>query len=357
MTPPPITSSRFGTLEDGREVVEWTLAAPTGMVARILNYGGIVRTLEVPGNDGALRDVVLGMDTWEQYAAGHPFFGAITGRIAGRVPGGRLAYGGRVIQLECNDGANHLHGGRSGLDKKLWAVRRFVTERGFPGLELTYLSPDGEEGYPGNMEISVTYELTPDCGLRVLTRVTCDQFSPANLTHHSYFNLAGEGAGDILDHELQVMADSAFDVDVGDLTPTRRLLPVEGTGLDLRAMRQIGKALPAIPARHGGLYQLDLPAGGTTREVARLYHRPSRLGLRVSTNEPCLQVYFGMALDGSTVGKSGRPHEAHAGICIECQGHPDAAGHPEIGDIIVSPGEEVLRETTYGFFQLPSSQP
>jgi len=356
MTPPTITTARFGTMPGGREILEWTLVASTGMTARVLNYGGIVRALEVPLPNGGLRDVVLGMGTWEEYAAGHPFLGTITGRIAGRVPGGRISFGGRTLQLELNDGVNHLHGGRTGLDKRIWSGRPFLTPDGGAGLELTYFSPDGEEGYPGNMEITVTYELTSACGLKVLSKVSCDQTSPACLTHHSYFQLAGDGDADILDHELRVLADEAFDVDTGDLTPTCRLASVAGTGLDLRSSRLIRDVLPAIPARHGGLYQLTANPGGAMLEAARVLHRPSGLGMRVSTNEACLQLYLGMALDGTLRGKSGHPIRAHAGICLECQGHPDAAGHPEIGDILVRPGEPMIRRTVYEFFHIDPAQ-
>jgi aldose 1-epimerase len=346
-----MTPQLFGTLPSGEPVEAYTLVSEGGASARILTYGGIVASLQIPDRAGRLADVVLGFSDLGGYLARHPYFGAIVGRIAGRVTNGRIRAGGREHALHCNDGRNHLHGGRQGLDRRLWSAKSALSASGGSSLTLAYTSPDGEEGYPGTLDISVTYTLTSSNAFIVETRGASDRPTPLSLAHHSYFNLAGEGSGTILGHEVQIPADDYVPAD-GTMTLGDRRERVEGWGADLRRPRLLGEALPELLGSHGDFYLLR-PAGAQGQQSSKLAALVSepRSGrvLGVYTDEWCMQFYTGAMLDGTHAGKSGVPYAPFAGLCLECQGYPNASVVGGFGDIIVRPGEPQVRRTIYAF--------
>jgi aldose 1-epimerase len=329
------------------EIVEtFTLAGAAGASLEFLTYGGIVRSIKMPDRDGCLADIVLGFDSLEPYLAGHPYFGAIAGRVAGRIPGGRFTLEGKIYELVKNDGPNHLHGGLRGLDKRIWKAEPNERADGADSVRLTYVSLDGEEGYPGTVDFSVTYTLTHDNVFIIESEVTSDRTTPVSLTHHSYFNLAGEGSGDIFDHELTIFSDRVFLVDE-QLTPLGRATPVVGTASDFLAPRGLGEAIPHLFQRHGDCYVL--PGGGELYPAARVLHPASGRTLSVSTNEHCLQFYTSAYLDCPSIGKSGHPYLPFAGLCLECEGYPAGVDFPEFGSIFIQPGIPQRRTTCYAF--------
>lgn len=341
----------FGSLPSGEPVEAYTLTSDGGASARILTYGGIVSSLRVPDRSGRLDDVVLGFDDLAGYLEPHPYFGAIVGRIAGRVTRGRISADGRDHALECNEGRNHLHGGRRGLDKRLWAATSAQSAGGGASLTLAYTSPDGEEGYPGALDISVKYTLTASNALIVETRGASDRPTPLSLANHSYFNLAGEGSGTVLGHEVMIPADDYVPAD-GAMTLSDRRERVEGWAADFRRPRLLGDALPELLGSHGDFYMLRPPeaVGQQSSTLAALVSEPlSGRVLGVYTDDWCLQLYTGAMLDGTHAGKSGAPYAPFSGLCLECQGYPNASVVGGFGDIIVRPGDPQLRRTIYEF--------
>jgi aldose 1-epimerase len=346
-----MTHHAVGSLPSGETIDAYTLKSEGGASARILTYGGIVTSLKVPDRAGNLADVVLGFDDLAGYLGGRSYFGAIVGRIAGRVTDGRISAGGRDYQLELNDGRNHLHGGRRGLDRRVWAARASSDASGAESLELSYTSPDGEEGYPGKLEITVTYTLTASNAFIVETRASSDRPTPLSLAQHSYFNLAGEGSGTVLGHEVMIPVDDFVPAD-GAMTLGDRRERVEGWGGDFRRPRMLGDALPELLGSHGDFYLLR-PAGAkgpqSSKPAALVSEPRSGRVLAVFTDDWCLQFYTGAMLDGTHIGKSGAPYAPFAGLCLECQGYPNASVQDGFGDIIVQPGTPQVRRTIYAF--------
>lgn len=308
----PITRSPLGTLPDGRVVQAYTLVNKSGASLQVIDHGCIVTSLCVPDRRGNFDDVVLGFDSLAPYRAGHPYFGAIAGRVAGRIPGGRISVDGKIAQLPLNDGRNHLHGGFTGLDKRLWNAE---PSEGSPSLRLTYHSPDGEEDYPGAVDFTVTYTLTEDNGFLLATEVISDRATPVSLAQHSDFNLAGEDAGQVADHEIQIHADHLAAAD-SDMTLLGERSPVAGTGEDFNQALRLGDALPRMHRSHGALYFLSRTPG--PRIAAQVTEPRHGRVLTVHTTEDCLQFYTGSGLDGSLVGNSGLAYLKHAGLCLEC---------------------------------------
>lgn len=343
-----IHSRIYGTLPCGRPVEAWTLAGRGGLTIEVITYGGTVTRLLAPGRGGALDDVVLGFDGLESYLAGRSYFGAITGRVAGRIPNAAFTIEGRTYRLARNDPPNHLHGGLQGYDKKLWAAAAVNRADGAPSLRLTYLSPDGEEGYPGNVEAAVTYTVTDDNVFLIETEAASDRTTPLSLTHHSYFNLAGHAAGSIADHSLQIFA--AEFVPAGeDLILLGRLESVEGRCSDLREPRRLGDVIPSLNQHHGDMYALR---GGAVLEpvlAARIEHAASGRVLTVSTSEPFLQLYTGSHIVGPMAGKSGAIYSRHAGLCLECEGYPDPSNARLRNGALLHPGETQGHATAYAF--------
>ncbi len=341
----------FGELPTGESVEAHTLASSSGASAEVLTYGCVVRSLRVPDRDGRCSDVVLGFDSLQAYVEGRAYLGAIVGRIAGRVGGGRLLVDGREHLLPLNDGPNHLHGGRRGLDRRVWSAHPVGAPPGGSSLRLRYLSPSGEEGYPGSVSITVTYTLTADNALVIETEAASDRPTPVSLSHHGYFNLAGDGSGTVLDHEVSVSAD-AYVPAGSSMAPSDRRESVDGRGADLRRPRRLGDALPELAGAHGDLYLLR-PAGGSLpaepTPAARVADPASGRVLLVATNDACIQFYTGVALDGGRAGKSGAPYGPHSGLCLECEGYPHAGRAGAFGDIVVRPGLPQTRRTVYAF--------
>jgi aldose 1-epimerase len=349
----PINSRRYGSLPGGRTVEAWTLAGRGGLVVEAITLGGIVTRLLAPGRDGQADDVVLGFSDLDSYLAGHPYFGAITGRVAGRTANAAFTLDGCTYQLARNDPPNHLHGGIVGFDKRLWNASPVVRMDGAPSLQLKYLSPDGEEGYPGNVSVAVTYTVTDDNAFHIETEAITDRTTPVCLTHHSYFNLTGEGSGTIEDHRLMILADEFIPVDE-NLTPTGRRETTARNGNDFLEPRRLGDAIPLLFQQHGDLYALRPHGTDELAPAARLEDPTSGRVLNVSTTERYLQLYTGSHLNGARAGKSAKPYSRFAGVCMECQGYPDASNTALRKEILVHPGEVQRHQSVYAFSVKPS---
>ena len=336
-------------LPDGTPIDLYTLRNTNGMEARITNYGGIVVSLTAPDRNGAYEDVVLGFDDVEQYMGPHPYFGAIVGRYGNRIANGRFTLNGETYALAQNNGENALHGGRNGFDKAVWQAEPVTTDEG-QALRLTYLSPDGEEGYPGNLSVAVTYTLTDDNALRIDYEATTDKATPVNLTNHSYFNLAGAGSGDVLGHVLKLHADR-YTVPDDQLIPTGELRSVEGTPLDFREPTPIGARWDQLPERLKGYdhnFVLNDWEPGRLVPCAELHDPSSGRRMRVLTTEPGVQVYTAIHLRVDH-GKGGKSYGPAGGVCLETQHFPDSPNRPEFPSTVLRPGETFRSTTIYAF--------
>jgi aldose 1-epimerase len=344
----------FGSTKDGQAVEIYTLTNSKGIEARIMTYGATVVSLKVPDNAGALGDVVLGFDALNGYEENpSPYFGKIVGRYGNRIAGGRFPLDGVEYKLAQNDGKNHLHGGLRGFDKAVWNARTPGTQ----SVELTYLSKDGEEGYPGNLTTTVTYTLTDTGDLQIDYKATTDKATVLNLTNHSYFNLAGQGEGDILAHQLTLNADRFTPVDAG-LIPTGELRPVAGTPFDFRSPHAIGERIdandPQIKLGKGYDHNFVLNKTGTSAELAgRVTDPKSGRVLEVLTTQPGVQLYTSNFLDGTIHGKGGKVYQRRSALCLETQHYPDSPNHPAFPTTELKPGEE-YRQTTIFRFPAPS---
>lgn len=349
---PSVMRRHFGNLPDGREVYAFTLDNGRGIRLDAITYGGIIVSLETPDRAGQRGDIVLGYDDLAGYLAETPYFGAIIGRYGNRIGNAEFALDGRRYALAANNGPNHLHGGVVGFDKVLWAASPFARGDSV-GVVFRYTSPDGEEGYPGALAATVTYTLTADGSLVFDYQATTDKPTPVNLTQHSYFNLAGDGARDVLDHVLTVYADSFTPVD-STLIPTGEIVPVEGTPFDFRTPTAIGARIGAADRQleFGGGYDHNfvLSRGGDAlAHAAHVYEPTTGRTLDIYTTEPGLQFYSGNFLDGSLVGKSGRVYEHRYGLCLETQHYPDSPNKPTFPSTILRPGEEYQSRTVLQF--------
>ncbi|MGB7266643.1 MAG: aldose epimerase family protein [Terracidiphilus sp.] len=326
----------------------WTLTGRGGLVLEAITFGGIVTRLLVPERTGTLDDVVLGFNDLESYVAGHPYFGAITGRVAGRIADASFTLDGKTYQLARNDPPNHLHGGVYGFDKRIWDASPSNRADGAPSLRFSYFSPDGEEGYPGNVNVTVTYTVTDDNTFLVETEATTDQVTPLSMTHHSYFNLAGEATGSVADHRFAIFADEFAPVDEY-LTPTGRLESTARHGNHFREPCHLGDAIPSLFQQHGDLYALPVHGADERILAARLEDPASGRVLTVSTTERYVQFYTGSHLTGTRAGKSGKVYAPFAGACLECHGYPDASNVALRGETLVQPGKTQRHSTGYAF--------
>lgn len=350
---PGIDKTSFGTLAGGERADLYTLRNGSGIEARITNYGGIVVSLTLPDRHGKGADVVLGFDELDGFIANRPYFGAVIGRYANRIAGGRFILGNHNYTLATNDGGNHLHGGLRGFDKVLWSAHT-VRRKADVALILQYLSVDGEEGYPGNLEVGVTYALTRDNALKIEYRASTDQPTPVNLTNHTYFNLGG--GPDILDHELKLYADRFTPIDAS-LIPTGEYRAVGGTPFDFRTPVRIGARIGAEDEqlrRAGGYDHNFIIAGkaGKLGVAAEVYERKSGRALRVLTTEPGLQFYSGNFLDGRVIGKNRTAYGRRSGFCLETQRFPDSPNQPHFPSAILMPGKHYRQTTIYQFATL-----
>ncbi|MGH8855535.1 MAG: aldose epimerase family protein [Telluria sp.] len=341
-----ITQAPFGQLPDGDTITQFTLTNANGLVARIIDFGGVVTELHAPGRDGKFADVVLGFDTLESYLADSPYFGALIGRYGNRIAKGRFTLDGKEFLLPTNNGNNHLHGGAPGFDKVKWDA---IVDG--DSLQLSYRSRDGEQGYPGNLDATVLYTLTDDNELVVRFHAVTDKATPVNLTQHSYFNLAGEG--DILGHVLSIDADSFVAIDAESI-PLGALAPVTGTPFDFRTPRPIGERIgqPDKQLRHGQGYDhnfaLNKRDGKGMTRAAHVVEPGSGRVLELFTEEPGVQFYSGNFLDGSLKGK-GRSYQQRAGFCLEPQHFPDSPNQPQYPNTILRPGEVYQTESRFRF--------
>ncbi|GAA4367119.1 galactose mutarotase [Hymenobacter saemangeumensis] len=347
-----ITSAPFGQLPDGSAAELFTLRNNQGLTATITNYGGIVTSLTTPDRTGELGDIVLGYDTLAGYLAdGGTYFGALVGRYGNRIRQGRFELDGKAYQLATNNGPNHLHGGLRGFDKVLWQAH---TENGPEGpcLFLRYVSPDGEEGYPGTLTVQVRYTLTNSNALRIEYEATTDQATPLNLTHHGYFNLSAGQHPDVLGHELTLYADRYTVVD-DTLIPTGELRPVAGTAMDFTSAQAIGARIGQVAGGYDHNWVLARAAGPDTWAdlalAADVYEPRSGRRMRVLTDQPGVQFYSGNFLDGSLQGKGGTRYGRHAGFCLETQHFPDSPNQPAFPSTILQPGHVFRSATEYRF--------
>jgi aldose 1-epimerase len=349
-----ITSAPFGATPGGEAVELYALRNRHGMQASIATYGGIVTSLTAPDRAGHYADVVLGYDSLAGYLRQSPYFGALVGRYANRIAHGRFTLNGVTYTLATNNGANSIHGGRVGFDKVVWKVANASVTSGGPQLTLTYLSRDGEEGYPGNLSVTATYTLTEDDALRLGYRATTDRDTVVNLTQHSYFNLRGAAdPGDVLGHIVEIRADRFTPVDEG-LIPTGELRPVAGTPFDFRKPTAIGARIDGTDEqlRYGRGYDHNWVINARPGELtldARVFEPRSGRVLEVLSTEPGLQFYTGNFLDGSITGKNGWRYELRHGFCMEPQHFPDSPNHPNFPSTVLKPGETYRNTIVFRF--------
>jgi len=347
----------FGKTADGTAVDLYTLQNKNGAEVKLPPFGGIVESLKVPDRAGKFDDVVLGFDSLDGYLGTHPYFGALVGRYGNRIAKGRFTLNGVEYKLACNDGANTLHGGIKGFDKAVWAARE-ITVGGSPALELTYVSKDGEEGYPGNLTTTVTYSLSDKNELRIEYRATTDKDTVLNLTNHTYFNLAGQGQGDILSHVMMIRAGRFTPVDAG-LIPTGELRGVEGTPLDFRTPTAIGARIEAKDEQmvrgkgYDHNFVLDGPAGSLSL-AAKVTEPKSGRVMEVLTTQPGVQFYTGNFLDGTLRGKGGKAYAHRFGFCLETQHFPDSPNQSAFPSAVLKPGSEYRETTVYRFSVEPA---
>lgn len=353
---PVITSRPFGSV-DSQEVNLYTLANDHGFQVSITNYGGTITSILAADRSGQVADVALGYQRLEDYLAGSPYFGCITGRYANRIRQGKFTLNGREYKLAINNETNHLHGGKVGFDKKVWQPTTRC-DAGGAHLELRYTSPDGEEGYPGTLEVQVTYTLTDQNELRIAYSAGTDAPTVLNLTNHCYFNLAGEGSGKtILDHQIQIQADEFTPVDA-TLIPTG-IASLDGTPLDFRKMTAIGERIaqdhPQLQFGRGYDHNYVVQKGRSEAPnwVATVLEPVSGRTLKVFTTEPGMQFYCGNFLDGTKTGKSGQPYHHRTGLCLETQVFPDSPNQhnkvPGYTSALLQPGETYRHVTIYRF--------
>lgn len=338
-------------VSDFSSIKEYTLVNTKGVQVRLTNYGARITAIKVPDRNGNMADVILGHNSVEDYinAEDRPYFGCVVGRCGNRIAGGKFTLDGKDYTLATNDGANHLHGGNIGYDKQVWRTRI----EGNNIISFTFKSHDNEEGYPGNLDITVTYTLTDENELKIAYLATTDKATPVNLTNHAYFNLAEEGSGTILDHELNINADAFTPVD-NTLIPTGEFRPVKGTPFDFTTSKPIGRDIEQTNTQleYGNGYDhnfvLNKNNSGMT-QAAVVYEPGSGRVMEVFTEQPGVQFYTGNFLDGRLTGKSGRPYDFRTGFCLETQHYPDSPNQKNFPSTILKPGEKYTTTTIYKF--------
>jgi len=346
-----VTRAAFGTTRDHIPVEIYTLTNANGVELRAMTYGGIITSLKVPDRSGHFGDIVLGFDTIDSYVKDPQYFGALIGRYGNRIAKGQFTLGGTTFKLAANNGPNHLHGGVKGFDKVLWNA---MQAEGAEGVSVTFTrtSPEGEEGYPGNLHVSVRYMLTDQNELAIDYRATTDKATPVNLTQHSYFNLAAD-SGDVLGHELRLNASRYTPVDE-TLIPTGELAGVEGTPFDFQKATAIGARLDPdnVQVKYGQGYDhnwiLDRTGAGLQRAALVVEPKSGRT-MDIATTEPGIQFYSGNFLDGTITGKGGQVYKPRAGFCLETQHYPDSPNHPEFPSAILQPGQIYASKTVFTF--------
>ncbi len=349
--PAAIRATPFGVLPDGREVTTFRVEGPGGMVMVVTDFGATITSLMVPGAGGRYRDVVLGYEDLQGYVNDSSYLGAAIGRYGNRIRSGRFALDGRTYVLGKNDNLNHLHGGHAGFNKVLWHAEP-LDDNGRHGIRFSYVSPDGDGGYPGELTVHMTYVIERDHRLTIDYLATTTAPTPVNLTHHSYFNLAGSD-DTVLGHEVMIAADAFTPVD-SELIPTGEIRDVTGTPFDFREPVAIGERITEENEQiaYGGGYDHNFVLRGRDdglRHAATVRDPASGWSMDLLTTEPGLQFYSGNFLDGSQVGKRGRVYQRHAGFCLEPQHYPDSPNRPEFPSTILRPGQTYRSQTVFRF--------
>jgi aldose 1-epimerase len=351
-----VTQAPFGVMPDGSAVDVFTLTNAHGVEVRVITYGAAIASIKTPDRNGRFDDIVAGFETLAGYLTRSRLFGAIAGRYANRIANARFTLDGTTYELAANNGKNHLHGGRRGFDKVVWNGRSFQ-DGDRVGVRLTHVSPDGDEGYPGALTVTVTYTLTSHDELIIDYAATTSKATPVNLTNHSYFNLAGDGRGDILGHVLTIDADRYTPADETQI-PTGEIAPVDGTPFDFRRPTAVGARVDADheQIRRGKGYDHNFVLNGwdarstnRLRHAARLVDPSSGRTLDVATTEPGLQFYSGNNLDGTAVGKQGHIYGPRTSLCLETQHFPDSPNHSNFPSTILRQGEEFRSTTVFTF--------
>jgi len=348
--PNPIEETTFGKMPNGTEVKKFTLKNEAGTEVDVITYGGIITRWTAPDRNGFYDDVVLGFDNLDQYLEGNPYFGALIGRYGNRIAKGKFSLDGKTYTLATNDGDNHLHGGEKGFDKVIWDAMPKDDEEGAV-LVLTYTSEDGEEGYPGKLDVKVTYTLTDDNALDIQYEAVTDKPTVVNLTQHSYFNLSGQLSKPVLDHKIHLNADTYLPVD-GGLIPTGEFREVAGTPFDFTEPKLIGKEIEADNEQLGLGQGYDhcwvLNEGKDSfRLAASAYHEKTGRFMEVYTNEPGIQFYSGNFLDGTLPAKGGGTYVKRSGFCLETQHYPDSPNQSDFPSVRLNPGEKYTTRTMY----------
>jgi len=340
----------FSRLDDGREVYVFTLTNSNGMEMKLINYGATIISLTAPDRNGNYKDVVLGYDSLQGYIKGDAYFGAIVGRYGNRIGRGKFTLEGRQYQLTINNGPNHLHGGTIGYNKVLWEASQ---EPGKPAVTFSYVSPDQEQGYPGTLNISVTYTLTDNNEVRIDYNASTDKTTILNPTHHSYFNLTGDPKSTILNHELELRADKYTPVD-STLITTGEIADVSNTPFDFRKSHPIGENINADneQLRFGNGYDHNWVLNdfnGETRVIAVVNEPQTGRVMEVLSDQPGVQFYSGNFLNGTAIGKNGTAYQFRTGFCLEAQHYPDSPNKPEFPSVVLKPGETYKQTTIYRF--------
>jgi len=332
-----VETTVYGKMPDGREVHLFTLTNTQGMRVKLTDYGAITVSVEVPDKDGKLGDITLGYDTLEGWLGSTSYFGATVGRYANRIAKGTFTLDGQTYTLATNNGENHLHGGIKGFNKCLWNAETVETPDAV-GVKFTRTSPDGEEGYPGNLEVTALYTLTNSGEFKAEFTATTDKPTIVNLAHHTYWNLRGPENGDILNHELMLNADKYTPVDEG-LIPTGELKPVAGTPMDFTKPKPIGRDIARVPGGYDHNFVLNDYAPGKVRLAARVTEPTTGRVMEIYTDQPGIQFYSGNFLDGTVTGKKGVVYQKHDGFCLETQHFPDSPNKPNFPPVTLRPGE------------------
>jgi len=355
---PKLTKSDFGKTPDGTPIDRYTMTNKNGIEVSIITYGARVTSLKTPDRKGQFADIVLGFDSLDGYLATNPYFGAVVGRYGNRIAKGRFTLDGVEYKLATNNGPNALHGGLKGFDKVIWMARD-ATIGDAPAVDLTYLSKDGEEGYPGMLTVTVRYTLTDTNEVQIDYTAKSDKITVTNITNHSYFNLSGAGSGDILGHELMLNASRFTPVDAG-LIPTGDLKPVALSPFDFTKQTAIGARINQTSdqqIKFGGGYDhnwaLDNPKPAQLSVAAELSDPKSGRLLQLSTTQPGVQFYTGNFLDGTITGKGGKVYGKRAGLCLETQHFPDSPNHPTFPSTVLRPGDTMTSKTVWKFVVLP----
>jgi aldose 1-epimerase len=346
--PDSATKAPYGRLPDGTPVDVYTLTNAHGVTVKVLTYGAIITEVRVPDRHGTLGDIVLGYDSLADYVRSNPYFGAAIGRVGNRIARGHFTLDGRTYTLAVNNGPNHLHGGLRGFDKVVWAAEPATLPHG-AAVTFRYTSRDGEEGYPGTLQVRMTYTLTDSNELRFDYEATTDKATPVNLTNHTYWNLAGKGT--ILDHVLTLHASRYTPTD-DTLIPTGRIEPVAGTPVDFTKPKAIGRdlfKLTCTPQGYDHNFVLNGRLGRGLAPAAEVYDPSSGRVMDVLTDQPGIQFYSGNFLDGTIVGKGGWKYQDHAALCLETQHYPDSVNHPAFPSTVLRPGQTYRTTTVYRF--------